>query len=73
MNEREEIFNTLMEVTGGEICCGISCDREDVIFKDEEGWKLFLEGFMEPWHLGDTADEAKKSIKEYASQGFGLG
>jgi hypothetical protein len=39
---------------------------------DKEGWKMMLEGFMEPWFLGKTAEEAKVSIKEYASMGFGL-
>jgi hypothetical protein len=71
MREKEDILKVLMEVIGEE-GCGISC-KDAEIFKDEEGWKLFLEGFMEPWFIGKTADEAKTSIKEYASMGFGLG
>jgi hypothetical protein len=42
------------------------------IYKDEEGWKMMLEGFMEPWKLGHTVEEAKASIEEYAGMGFGL-
>jgi hypothetical protein len=38
----------------------------------EEGWKMMLEGFMEPWKLGRTVAEAKAGIREYAKMGFGL-
>jgi len=41
-------------------------------YKDQEGWKMILEGFMAPWNLGATISEAKASIKEYASMGCGL-
>jgi hypothetical protein len=71
MTEKEEILNYLME-TIGEEGCGVAC-KEAEVFKDETGWKMFLEGFMEPWHMGSTVEEAKRSIKEYASMGFGLG
>jgi hypothetical protein len=70
MNDREEILASLMEAVGEE-GCGVSCQDAE-IFQDEEGWKLFLEGFMEPWFLGKTVDEAKARIREYASMGFGL-
>lgn len=70
MDEREEILNFLMEIIGEE-GCGVTCQDADV-FKDEQGWKMMLEAFMEPWYLGKTAEEAKASIREYASQGFGL-
>jgi hypothetical protein len=40
--------------------------------KDEEGWKMMLEGFMAPWNLGQTIVEAKTRIREYGSMGFGL-
>lgn len=70
MEEKEEILNMLMEVIGEE-GCGVSCQEAEV-FKDEEGWKMFLEGFMEPWFIGKTAEEAKTSIREYASMRFGL-
>jgi len=68
--DKQEIYSALMESIGEEGCC-VSCNPDD-IFQDEEGWKLFLEGFMEPWFLGKTVDEAKTRIKEYAAQGFGL-
>ena len=70
MDERGEILSVLLNVIGEE-GCGASCSDAD-IFRDEEGWKMMLEGFMEPWFLGKTAEEAKVSIKEYASMGFGL-
>ena len=55
----------------GEEGCGISCE-EATMFEDEEGWKMMLEGFMEPWKLGKTVAKAESAIKEYASMGFGL-
>ena len=70
MGDREKILNILLEVIGEE-GCGVLC-KEAEVFRDEEGWKMFLEGFMEPWFIGKTLDEAKTSIKEYASMGFGL-
>ena len=44
--------------------------EEATVFKDEEGWKFMLEGFMEP--CGHTVAEAKASIREYSRMGFGL-
>lgn len=70
MNDREEILDALMQVIGEE-GCGIACE-EATVFKDEEGWKFMLEGFMEPWKLGQTVAEAKERIREYAKMGFGL-
>jgi hypothetical protein len=70
MSDREIILRELMDVLGEE-GCGISCE-EATIFMDDEGWKMMLEGFMEPWKLGQTVDEAKASIREYARMGFGL-
>ena len=70
MEEKAEILNMLRRVIGEE-GCGVSCEEAEV-FKDEEGWKMFLEGFMEPWFIGKTVEEAKTSIREYASMGFGL-
>ena len=70
MSDREKILAALMDVLGEE-GCGVSCE-EATIFKDDEGWKMMLEGFMEPWKLGQTVEEAKASIKEYAGVGFGL-
>lgn len=70
MNDREEIMSFLYE-TLGEAGCGISCCEAEV-FEDEKGWNMKLEGFMEPWPIGKTVEEAKAGIKEYASMGFGL-
>ncbi|UCF91594.1 MAG: hypothetical protein JSW39_25530 [Desulfobacterales bacterium] len=70
MGDREEILSALMDVLGEE-GCGVSCE-EATVFKDAEGWKMMLEGFMEPWKLGLTVAAAKARIKEYASMGFGL-
>ena len=70
MDDRDIILNALMDVLGEE-GCGVSCE-EATVFQDDEGWKMQLEGFMEPWKLGQTVEEAKASIKEYAKMGFGL-
>ena len=70
MGDREKILEALMDVLGEE-GCGVSCE-EATIFQDDEGWKMMLEGFMEPWKLGQTIEQAKASIREYASMGFGL-
>ena len=70
MSDREKILKALMDVLGEE-GCGVSCE-EATIFQDDEGWKMMLEGFMEPWKLGQSIEEARASIKEYASMGFGL-
>ncbi|HKI47679.1 MAG TPA: hypothetical protein VKA69_00015 [Desulfobacteria bacterium] len=70
MEEKKALMKSLVNAVGEE-GCGISCSDAE-IFKDDEGWKLMLEGFMEPWPLGNTVEEAKASLKEYASMGFGL-
>lgn len=70
MKDREEIVRFLYE-TVGEDGCGVSCCEAEV-FEDEKGWNMKLEGFMEPWTIGRTVEEAKATIKEYASMGFGL-
>ena len=70
MSDREEIRNALMAVIGEE-GCGVACE-EATLSKDAEGWEMMLVGFMEPWNLGQTVDEAKASIREYAKMGFGL-
>ena len=70
MSDREKILAALMDVLGEE-GCGVSCE-EATIFQDDEGWKMMLEGFMEPWKLGQSVEEARASIREYASMGFGL-
>ena len=70
MSDHEKILEVLMKALGEE-GCGVSCE-EATIFRDDEGWKMMLEGFMEPWNLGQTVEEAKASIREYARMGFGL-
>jgi hypothetical protein len=70
MDDRKEILKSLFEAIGEE-GCGITCEEAD-IFEDEEGWKMLLEGFMEPWFLGKSVEEAKVSIEEYAAMRFGL-
>lgn len=70
MSEKNELMQTLMDAIGEE-GCGVSCE-DATIYKDKDGWKMMLEGFMEPWTLGATLEAAKSSIKEYASMGFGL-
>ena len=70
MADREIIMVTLMDELGEE-GCGVSCE-EATVFQDDEGWKMMLEGFMEPWKLGRTVEEARASIREYARMGFGL-
>jgi hypothetical protein len=70
MSDREKILEVLIKALGEE-GCGVSCE-EATIFRDDEGWKMMLEGFMEPWKLGRTVEEAKANIREYARMGFGL-
>lgn len=70
MSERDELIQELMNAVGEE-GCGVSCE-EATVYRDEEGWKMMLEGFMEPWKLGTTVKEAKARIREYAGMGFGL-
>ena len=70
MRDREIILSELMDVLGEE-GCGVSCE-EATLFQDEEGWKMMLEGFMEPWKLGTTVEEAKTRIREYAQMSFDL-
>ncbi len=70
MHDRDTILSALMDALGEE-GCGVSCE-EATVFQDNDGWKMMLEGFMEPWQLGQTVEEAKARIKEYAKMGFGL-
>ena len=70
MSDREIILSELMDVLGEE-GCGVSCEEASV-YQDDDGWKMMLQGFMEPWNLGQTVEEAKNNIREYARMGFGL-
>jgi hypothetical protein len=69
--EDQEIRQALFDILGEE-GCGVSCEENTDILHDEEGWKLMLCGFMEPWKLGKTVEEAKATLKELGSMGFGL-
>ena len=71
MDDQREIRDTLLEILG-EQGCGITCEDDAGILHDEEGWKLMLCGFMEPWKLGVTVDEASATLKALGSLGFGL-
>ena len=70
-DEKQKIFDLVYEIVG-EGGCGTSCTDSE-IFQEDGEWKLFLCGFMEPWALGQTADQVEASLREYAGQGFGLG
>ena len=70
MSQAEEIKSYLMETIGEEACGSVCCDPD--VYRDRDGWKLQMEGFMEPWKIGATVDEAKATIKELASMRFGL-
>jgi hypothetical protein len=70
MEGHNELIKHLIQVIGEEGCGG-ACDAKS-IFHDEDGWKLYLCTFMEPWFLGKTVEEAKGAIDAYADMGFGL-
>jgi hypothetical protein len=71
MDEQQaELIRYLREVIGEEGCC-VTCNEDDIFFRDGK-WMLMLEHFMEPWELGETVEEAKAAIRDYASMGFGL-
>jgi hypothetical protein len=69
MTEEQEIFEYLMSKVG-EGGCGADCETAE-IHRTEDGFELQLGGFMEPWFIGRSVEEAKQSIDEYLSQGFG--
>ncbi|MGO9313782.1 MAG: hypothetical protein ACLQBD_17790 [Syntrophobacteraceae bacterium] len=71
MDDQRKIRETLLEILGEE-GCGITCEDDADILHDEEGWKLMLCGFMEPWKLGETVDEARAALRKLGSMGFGL-
>ena len=70
MSDSEVLYTTLEEVVGEE-GCGMSCEKADLYMEDGR-WKLKMEGFMEAWPLGSTVEEARATLKELASQQFGL-
>jgi len=71
MEERTQIRQTLLEILGEE-GCGITCEDNVDILHDEDGWKLMLCGFMEPWKLGATVDEARAALRDLGAMRFGL-
>ncbi len=71
MEGRQQIRETLLDILGEE-GCGVTCEDDAGILHDEEGYKLMLCGFMEPWKLGTTVDEARTTLRELASMRFGL-
>lgn len=71
MDDQQQIRQTLLEILGEE-GCGITCEDNADILHDEEGWKLMLCGFMEPWKLGATVDEARVALRQLGSMNFGL-
>ncbi|MEJ2040873.1 MAG: hypothetical protein P8X55_18375 [Desulfosarcinaceae bacterium] len=70
-NEKQQIYDLLYEIVG-QGGCGVACSEAE-IYEEDGQWKMFLEGFMEPWPLGHTIEEVKANLEEYANQGFGLG
>lgn len=70
MDEQQEILTVLHQVLG-EDGCGLDCCEPEV-FKNQDGWQLKMEGFLEPWPLGPTVETAKAAIREYADMGFGM-
>jgi hypothetical protein len=67
MGEKEEILTALKEV--------VTEDEYEhaELYHDQEGWKLMLRGFMEPWPLGRSVEEAKATLEQRAGEGFGPG
>lgn len=70
MSDREDIKKALEQLVGEE-ACGMTCEEAEIV-REEKGWSLKMEGFMEPWWLGESVEEAKAALRYYASQGFGL-
>jgi hypothetical protein len=70
MNTEDGLKELLMGLVGEE-GCGIACDDAD-IYQDDDGWKLRLCGFLEPWKLGTSESAARASLVELARMGFGL-
>ena len=67
-----ELRQALLETVGEQGCGGETCDEADLFFDENEGWMFMMCGFMEPWKLGKTAEEARETLKRYGSMGFGV-
>ena len=66
--QNQEIYDLLYDLVGEGGCAGACSESE--LYQEDGEWKLFLCGFMEPWPLGKTVEEAKDSLREYAAAGF---
>ena len=71
MTDRERVREALYEALGPE-GCGTACDDAEIT-EDEEGFSLRLCGFLEPWRLGKTPEEAVSSLRGLSRMGFGPG
>lgn len=70
-DDKHKIYDLLYEIVGEGGCAGACTESE--LYQEDGEWKLFLCGFMEPWHLGKTLAEAEANLQKYAGQGYGLG
>jgi hypothetical protein len=71
MNEdTQRIYDLLYDIVG-EGGCGVACTEAEIYREDGE-WKLFLEGFMEPWPIGRNMGEVEANLRDYAGQAYGL-
>lgn len=70
-DQKQQIYDLLDDIVG-DGGCGVACS-ENELFQEDGQWKLNLCGFMEPWPLGKTLEEVEATLRNYASQGFGLG
>ncbi|HSO18664.1 MAG TPA: hypothetical protein VLT88_04365 [Desulfosarcina sp.] len=70
-DQERRIYDLLHELVGDGGCAGACSESE--LYREDGQWKLFLCGFMEPWPLGETIEEAERSLREYAAAGFGPG
>lgn len=68
--DKQRIYDYLYNIVG-QGGCGVSCTEAEIFLEDGQ-WKLFLEGFMEPWPMGETVEEVMKNLDDYAAQGFGI-
>lgn len=67
----QRLYDILDDLAGDCGCAG-QCTESELYWEDGE-WRLFLCGFMEPWPLGRTPEEAENRLRSYAASGFGVG
>jgi hypothetical protein len=68
-DSKTQIYKLLYDIVGEGGCAG-ACSTSELYEEDGE-WKLFLCGFMEPWSLGGSLEEAKQNLQAYADAGYG--